>query len=219
MWYDVAMPATTSVEEVMRALSRCNDLPRVREHVNVLADDEAARRQRFYDDLRPGDKHEFIRGEVILPSPVRDAHGGAMFAIAYYLQTHLGPPIDFSRGKVGVDSRMIRFPRHDYHPDVCFWPPEVARTITRETTIHPVPTWITEVLSPATADRDRGVKFEDYAANGVVEYLIVDPDERTVGQYVSRDRRPYDLRRKLDAGQLASVAVDGFALDVAAVFA
>lgn len=42
------------------------------------------------------------------------------------------------------------------------------------------PDWVCEVLSPATAGRDRGVKRRWYFAQGVGHYWIVDPVHRTV---------------------------------------
>lgn len=48
----------------------------------------------------------------------------------------------------------------------------------------PVPDLAVEVLSPSTEARDRGVKFEDYAANRVGEYWIISTEEATVEQFV-----------------------------------
>jgi len=44
----------------------------------------------------------------------------------------------------------------------------------------PGPVWIAEVLSPKTAQRDRGVKLRLYARAGVREAWLVDPDARTI---------------------------------------
>ena len=40
---------------------------------------------------------------------------------------------------------------------------------------YPAPDFIAEILSPSTDERDRGIKFEDYAAHGVGEYWLLDP--------------------------------------------
>jgi Uma2 family endonuclease len=42
------------------------------------------------------------------------------------------------------------------------------------------PDLVVEVLSPSTADRDRGIKLERYRLYGVPAYWVVDPDERTL---------------------------------------
>jgi Uma2 family endonuclease len=49
--------------------------------------------------------------------------------------------------------------------------------------IEGAPDLIVEVASPATADRDRGIKRERYANYGVPHYWIVDPRQRHVEVY------------------------------------
>ena len=49
-----------------------------------------------------------------------------------------------------------------------------------ESLISLVPDWVAEVLSPASADLDRGRKRETYGLMGVAHYWLVDPDRRTV---------------------------------------
>ncbi|WP_229379921.1 Uma2 family endonuclease [Fibrella forsythiae] len=68
-------------------------------------------------------------------------------------------------------------------PDICFWNKEVASTSDDETTVHPAPDLIVEILSRSTTGRDRGIKFEDYAAHGVREYWIIDPVRKSLEQY------------------------------------
>ena len=57
---------------------------------------------------------------------------------------------------------------------------------------HQAPLLVIEILSPATRDRDRGLKAVRYAELGVANYWIVDPDARRIecfrleeGAYVS----------------------------------
>jgi Uma2 family endonuclease len=74
-----------------------------------------------------------------------------------------------------------------------------------------------EVLSPSSEARDRGVKYEDYAAHGVAEYWIVDAEAEVIEQYVLESGR-YALRMKSGSGVLESIAVEGFAAPVRAFF-
>lgn len=45
------------------------------------------------------------------------------------------------------------------------------------------PTLIVEVLSPATVEHDRTTKFKKYEASGVLEYLLVDYNNKLIEQY------------------------------------
>lgn len=111
------------------------------------------------------------------------------------------------------------FPRSDYEPDVVFFGTEKAARLDGDTMKFPVPDFVAEVLSDSTMGRDRGVKFEDFAANGVREYWIVDPEIRTIEQYVlPPESNTYNLRPKVNSGEVWSVAVEGFVIPVEALF-
>jgi len=47
-----------------------------------------------------------------------------------------------------------------------------------------------EILSPATASRDRGAKRRIYQQAGVSEYWVVDPDARLIERWTPADVRP-----------------------------
>lgn len=74
-----------------------------------------------------------------------------------------------------------------------------------------------EVLSASTAANDRGVKFDDYAAHGVTEYWIIDPDTEIVEQYRLAGEI-YELAIKAQTGELRSFAPPGFLIPVRAIF-
>jgi Uma2 family endonuclease len=67
---------------------------------------------------------------------------------------------------------------------VCFFDNAKASTFQPEQMIHPAPDFVVEILSTSTEARDRGIKFEDYAAHGVREYWLVDPEGETLEQYL-----------------------------------
>ena len=64
-------------------------------------------------------------------------------------------------------------------PDILFVSKERASIITEEE-IRGAPDLVVEILSPATAERDRTYKKTLYARHGVKEYWIVDPEEKTI---------------------------------------
>jgi Uma2 family endonuclease len=61
------------------------------------------------------------------------------------------------------------------------------------------------------------VKFEDYAADGVQEYWMAEPDREEIEQYVAREGR-YELVAKFTEGTIRSVAIPGFEFPVRAAF-
>jgi Uma2 family endonuclease len=75
---------------------------------------------------------------------------------------------------------------------------------------------VIEVVSPSTADPDRGVKLERYRHYGVPEYWMVDPDQTTIehwrfGSTVEREiPGPGDELRwtPAGAGKVLSIDVD-----------
>lgn len=73
------------------------------------------------------------------------------------------------------------------------------------------------MLSPGTEKNDRGVKFRDYAAHGVREYWLVDPEAEVVEQY-ELAAEAYTLRLKSGSGNLASRVVPGFDVAIRAFF-
>ena len=191
--------------------------PKLALHVRRLGDvlaREHEARERFYNEIDEDQKAEFINGAVIVHSPAKKRHADA---IALLLRL-LHPYVQINRlGFVGQEKILVTLTRNDYEPDVCFFSAEKAASFTPDQMKFPVPDLAVEVLSPSTAERDRGVKFEDYAAHGVMEYWILDPEAETVEQYVLDGER-YALRMKSGSGELASVAVEGFAVPVRALF-
>ena len=188
-------------------------LPRIVARLQHVLAEEAERRAQFYSDLHPDVSAEFINGEVVTQGPWRERHircvGMMLTILSTYVQVH-------KLGRVTAES-LTAFTRNDYEPDLCFFGRDKAARITPDTLIFPVPDLAVEVLSESTERRDRGVKFEDYAAHGVAEYWIVDPVAETVEQYVLSGET-YALRMKSANGRLAAVAVEDFEVDVRALF-
>ena len=75
-----------------------------------------------------------------------------------------------------------------------------------------VPDLAVEILSPGSVYKDREIKRKEYAAAGVVEYWIIDPDVRTVDIYeVGKHFAGTDV--------LTSQLFPGFTLPLAELFA
>jgi Uma2 family endonuclease len=168
-----------------------------------------------YERLPEHVKAELIDGEIVVTPAPSDWHEHLVMGLVLRLHDHLG--------KAGTC--RIRGSR----TEVCAWEqgeekilqpdavvlPEGTRPTGRDWKA-PTPVWVAEVLSPSTAKRDRGVKIRLYAAAGVREAWLVDPDTETI--------EVCDLlasgRRVFSKGERAgSTAIPGFAVDVASLFA
>lgn len=191
--------------------------PQLVEAVDLLQEQIRAERQRrakFYEEMTPEQKIEFIDGEVVLHSPARNVHLDVTRRVAVLLSTH----VDVHRlGEVKIEKCLCIFPRNDYEPDVVFFRSAKADKLQPDTMKFPVPDLIVEVLSESTEARDRGVKFEDYQAHGVGEYWIVDAERAVVEQYLLREGA-YELALKSGSGELRSVVVPGLVVPVRAFF-
>lgn len=179
---------------------------------------ESARRQEFLDWLDETKRAEFINGEVVVHSPERLGHGRPI----KYLSRLLDKFVE-RRDLAWVDmNKLVRLPRNDYIPDLCYWPKELAEGFNDETTLFPPPALVVEVMSKSTRENDRGIKFEDYAANGVTEYWIVDPDEQAIEQYARVDDELgghyVENARLAGEDELASIVLVGLRFAASAAF-
>lgn len=168
------------LETRVHDLLEAPDAKLVIERVQVILADEAQRRRSFREWLRDDVKAEFINGEVIMHSPVKrrhlDATQNLLTLLRVYVHLH-------NLGTVDSEKALVGLTRNDYEPDICFWNAETAASFQDDQMEHPAPDMIVEILSKSTTGRDRGIKFEDYAAHGVLEYWIIDPVRKSVEQY------------------------------------
>ncbi len=177
-------------------------------------DQERERRAQFYRDMTPEEKVEFIDGEVVMHSPARKVHLDVAARLLQLLRLYV---ISRKLGHVFSEKCLCVFPRNDYEPDIVFFGPERGAQLTAATLKFPVPDFAVEILSDSTQERDRGVKFEDYAAHGVGEYWIVDPDSERIEQYLLNQGR-YELMTPSADGQIVSRVIPGFSMPQEAAF-
>ncbi len=193
------------------------DLLRYLEELKQFWEAEQIRRHEFWDKVRDDEKAEFINGEgIVYNSPVKRRH----FRVYHKLLVKLLGHVEAHQlGEVGSEKTMVRMTRNDYEPDICFFSKEKSDQFTDDQYIFPVPDFIVEILSEKTAAIDRGIKFEDYATNGVTEYWIIDPKKQEIEQYLlNRETSKYELEAKKKDGVLLSTAVEGFQIQVAELF-
>ena len=189
-------------------------LPEQFEAIHRALVEEQRLRRKFYADITPENKWEFVNGEVILHSPALNRH---LLACQRLNNLLLNFVTIKGLGVVHCEKAMCSFPRNDYEPDVVFFGTTKAALFGPDTLRFPVPDFIAEILSPSTEIRDRGVKMTDYAAHGVVEYWIVDADAETIEQHLLAGDT-YPATPRLREGMVLSKAIAGLEIPVRAVF-
>lgn len=204
-------------DELVAELFDAPDAQLIINRVQAMLDDEKKRRKEFYEWLQDDVKAEFINGEVIMHSPVKRRHlranGNLTTLLRVYVQAH-------DLGEVDTEKALVTLTRNDYEPDICFWRKEVADTFDDDTMQHPAPDLVVEILSKGTAKRDRGIKYEDYAAHGVREYWLVDPTRQTVEQFrLDEEFMAFDAVGNFHiADTVTALTVSDFTIPVRAIF-
>jgi Uma2 family endonuclease len=202
---------------VLEEIKKSPELPQLLNDLQAYWIAEQERRHQFWDSISDDQKAEFINGEgVIYQSPVKRRH----IKVYHNLLTKLISYVKAEQlGEVGSEKTMVRMLRNDYEPEICFFGKEKSALFDDDQYIFPVPDFIAEILSDKTPAIDRGIKFEDYALNGVAEYWIIDPRKGEVEQYLLDPVTwKYVLESKKTDGTLFSQAVKGFQIQVTNLF-
>lgn len=152
----------------------------------------AARKHATYDDILA--LPEGVTGEIIFgaletqPQP-RPRHVSA----ASELGALLGGP--FRRGIGGpggwwiIHEPEVHLGSHVLVPDIAGWRVERMPELPETAFFTLAPDWVCELLSPATAKRDRGVKMDAYAEVGVKHLWLVDVDLRVLEVFRNESAR------------------------------
>jgi Uma2 family endonuclease len=165
-----------------------------------------------------GNRYEVIEGELYVSSAPSFFHQAILtnFVLAFgdYLREH---PVGRIAPGVGVTF-------DDYNgviPDLVFATTERMRKSLIGGRFHAAPEIAIEILSPGTANerRDRHVKRSLYAARGVDEYWIVDPENRSVEIHLRDEAGEFVLDRSLrEADDLTCALLPAFSVRVASLF-
>ncbi len=191
------------------------DFPAAVVELQKRLEQEKSRRREYYALVHEEVKAEFINGEIIYQSPVKRKHWKVSIRLSSLLHSFVEK---HDLGEIGVEKVMISLSRNDYEPDIVFFSKEKAAGFKADQMHFPAPDFVVEIISESTEARDRGVKFDDYAAHGVREYWIIDPEARSVEQYLL-ENGAFVLHQKLaGAGLLEAAVVAGFRVDVGGEF-
>ena len=160
-------------------------------------------------------RYELLGGELLMvPSPTSYHQ-----RISWNLERILG---DFvSRHDLGFVYHApldVVFSQEDVaQPDIFFISEEHFEIITEEH-IRGAPDLIIEILSPATAERDRTYKRTLYARHGVKEYWIVDPETKSI-EVMALQEKGFETAQVYKMGEsLSSPLLNKLSLNLEEVF-
>jgi Uma2 family endonuclease len=165
-------------------------------------------------------RYELADGRIVMTPPAGWGHGEIEVRLGHFL-------LDFvennNLGKVFGSSTGYDLPSGDtLEPDASFVSNErwaKGPQVGRGQFLKIVPSLVVEILSPATAQRDRVEKKRTYEINGVEEYWIVDPGRREVTVFRLAEER-YGPGKRLRANQnLRSRLLPGFNIPARLLFA
>jgi|CXWL01.1.fsa_nt_gi Uma2 family endonuclease len=150
----------------------------------------AARPASWHDVLAApeGVKAEVLGGELWTSPRPGPAHNVFQFDLA-------GELYPLKRGGDGggwvfaIEPDLLLGPHDIVSPNLVGWRRERLGSSPLEQPISIVPDWICEVLSPATASRDRTRKADLYRRCGVLYFWLADPRDRTLEAYFLEAQR------------------------------
>ena len=160
--------------------------------------------------LNDVNRYELTDGRIVMTPPAGWGHGEIEAKVIHILRDFVNR---HNLGRVFGSSTGYNLPSGDtLEPDASIVSAErwaKGPQVGRGQFLKIVPILIVEILSPATAQRDRVEKRRIYEINGVDEYWLVDPDRREVtvfhlveGRYGpgKRFRATQNLRSRLLPG-------------------
>ena len=119
---------------------------------------------------------EWVDGEVVVSPRPSQVHGAAVVRLGSVLLTALPDLTVLSDTGVWLPGNRLR------GPDLT-----AVATMSTSTFVEEPPVLVVEVLSPSTRAEDTLRKSPEYAAAGVGQFWVVDPDHRTLDAYGNVD--------------------------------
>ena len=125
------------------------------------------------------ERHEFLDGEVFAKAGAEDRHVTVAMNLAFALRQHLA---DSACRTYMSDMRLhVAAAKSYFYPDVLV---TCSALDLGSAWVKSEPKLIAEILSPATAAYDRGLKFGHYRMlASLEEYVLIDLDTRTTDCY------------------------------------
>jgi|SRR6185437_4646611 len=160
-----------------------------------------------------GNRYEVIDGELYVSSAPHVIHQRVLMNIGYAFRVYLASR---AIGEILPGVGIVFDEFTGVIPDLVYASHERMRKATAGGRFHAAPEIVIEIVSPGHSNerRDRHVKRTLYAARGVNEYWIVDPENRSVEVH----RQTQDSENLRGTDELTSPALPGFSVPVSAFF-
>lgn len=153
-------------------------------------------------------RHEVLDGELVVSPAPGYRHQRVLARLYVALHEAIQAP---GHGEVLFAPFDVRLSRTDVvQPDLLVLLPRERRRLNAKF-LDGAPSLAVEVVSPGTGRRDRGLEKVRYAANGLGEYWIVDPEEAVVDRFVLEGGdygEPTEHRESIGLLQLPGVSID-----------
>lgn len=174
-----------------------------------------------YEDYRrlpdDGRYYQVVRG-VLYVEPARSfGHQEVLGHLAYLLSRFVD---ERGLGIVLISPFDVILPEEiatPIHPDLLFIREEDRPHPGAESLQH-VPGFVVEILDPITAEFDERVKLPAYRDGGVPEVWMVDPESCTVVVYGWKEGQFTELERGGEEGEVGSLVLSGFRVQVGEIF-
>ncbi len=158
---------------------------------------------------------ELLNGELVMSPSPKEIHqyilGNLYLKLGAFVRERGLGKIYFAPFDVVLSDTDV------VQPDLLFVSDDRIGIVTPDN-VQGAPDLVVEILSPATAERDRTVKLAMYARHGVQEYWMVDPDARTITVLLRGESR-FGVNGIYGEGQiLHSPTLAGFSVALEEVF-
>lgn len=153
---------------------------------------DAALREARYEDLFGLADNligEIINGMIYTQARPAPKHAQACSILGSELTSPFGRGRNGPGGWWILDEPELHLGKHVFVPDLAGWRRENMPMLPDTAWFELSPDWVAEVLSPATARKDRVLKMPLYAEFGVKHCWLIDPDARTLEAYANEGGR------------------------------
>ena len=134
--------------------------------------------------LEEESRYEIIGGKkVLMAASPKPYHNSIVIQLVVIFGSYLKIKQNGAGIFTGID---VHFPDGDiFRPDLFII--RNLKDIQRDKAIHGVPDLVVEVLSRSTSKKDFGEKKDSYEKNGVKEYWIINPEDKSIQVYYLTD--------------------------------